>query len=118
LTVTRVGLTETLGEVAVAAEGCDGAVGAGVGVGVLPVLPPPPPPPPPAAPPPPPPAAPLPPPPADGVTGFEAADAGPVPAVLVAVTVNAYVVPSARPVTVIGLPAPIAVRPPGDAVTV
>jgi hypothetical protein len=45
-------------------------------------------------------------------------DVGPVPAELVAVTVNVYAVPLARPVTVIGLPAPAAVSPPGDDVTV
>jgi hypothetical protein len=34
-----------------------------------------------------------------GVTPFDAADAGPVPIAFVAVTVNVYVVPFARPVT-------------------
>jgi hypothetical protein len=37
---------------------------------------------------------------ADGVTAFEAADAGPVPAALVAVTLNVYAVPFVRPLTV------------------
>ena len=35
-----------------------------------------------------------------GVTAFDGADAGPVPTALVAVTVNVYVVPFVRPVTV------------------
>ena len=34
-----------------------------------------------------------------GVTAFDGADGGEVPTVLVAVTVNVYVVPSARPLT-------------------
>ena len=37
---------------------------------------------------------------ADGVTAFDGADAGPLPFGLVAVTVNVYVVPLVRPVTV------------------
>jgi hypothetical protein len=36
---------------------------------------------------------------ADGVTAFEAADAGPVPAALVAATLKVYVVPFVRPFT-------------------
>src|SRR5688572_24538798 len=40
-------------------------------------------------------------PPAVGVTGADAADAGPVPMALVAVTVNVYAVPLVRPVTVV-----------------
>lgn len=44
-----------------------------------------------------------------GVTLFDAADAGPVPAIFVAVTVNVTAVPLTRPVTVIGLDAPEAV---------
>ena len=35
-----------------------------------------------------------------GVTAFDGVDAGPVPTALVAVTVNVYVVPLVRPVTV------------------
>ena len=53
-----------------------------------------------------------------GVTLFEAADAGPVPMPLVAVTVKVYAVPSVSPVTPIGLVAPFAVTPPGLEVTV
>ena len=41
-----------------------------------------------------------------------------VPCKLVAVTVNVYVVPFVRPVTVMGEPAPVAVIPPGEDVTV
>jgi hypothetical protein len=37
---------------------------------------------------------------ADGVTAFEAWDAGPVPAAFVAATVKVYVVPLVRPLTV------------------
>jgi hypothetical protein len=37
-----------------------------------------------------------------GVTGFETLDALPVPAVLVAVTVNVYSVPLVRPVNIYG----------------
>ena len=53
-----------------------------------------------------------------GVTLFEAAEASPVPTSLVAVTVNVYAVPLSRPVTVTGPSLPVAVCPPGDAVTV
>jgi len=53
-----------------------------------------------------------------GVTLLEAADAGPVPAELVAVTVNVYAVPFVSPVTVSGLAAPVAVMLPGLEVTV
>ena len=53
-----------------------------------------------------------------GVTAFDGADAALLPALLCAVTVNVYAVPLARPPTVIGLPAPVAVMPPGLAVTV
>jgi hypothetical protein len=53
-----------------------------------------------------------------GVTLFDAADAGPVPIALVAVTVKVYVVPFVKPVTVIGLDAPVAVMLPGLEVTV
>jgi hypothetical protein len=54
-----------------------------------------------------------------GVTGDEAADASPVPTVLVAVTMNVYAVPSARPVTSAEVAPPVvAVKPPGEDVTV
>ena len=53
-----------------------------------------------------------------GVTAVEALDAADVPAAFVAVTVNVYAVPFARPVTTIGLLAPVAVMPPGLDVTV
>jgi hypothetical protein len=49
---------------------------------------------------------------------LEAADAGPVPIALVAVTVKVYAVPFVKPVTVIGLDAPVAVMLPGLEVTV
>jgi hypothetical protein len=52
------------------------------------------------------------------VTEFEGADAGPVPTLLVAVTVKLYEVPLVKPVTVIGGAVPLAVRPPGEEVTV
>ena len=45
-------------------------------------------------------------------------DAGPVPTPLVAVTEQEYEVPFARPVTVIGLPAPLALNGPGRHVAV
>ena len=48
-----------------------------------------------------------------GVTLLDAAEAGPVPAELAAVTVKVYAVPLVRPVTTSGLPAPDAVNPPG-----
>jgi hypothetical protein len=53
-----------------------------------------------------------------GVTGFEGAEAGPVPTPFVAVTVNVYSVPFVNPGTLIGLPDPLACTPPGDEVTV
>ena len=53
-----------------------------------------------------------------GVTAFEGADAGPVPIEFVAVTVNVYAWPFVSPVTMIGLAAPPALWPPGEAVTV
>jgi len=53
-----------------------------------------------------------------GVTRFEGAEAGPLPAALVAVTVKMYAVPLARPPTVMGDAAPLAVIPAGDDVTV
>ena len=53
-----------------------------------------------------------------GVTEFEGADDGPVPAALVAVTVKVYAVPLVRPVTVIRVPVPVRVIPPGLEVTV
>lgn len=53
-----------------------------------------------------------------GVTELEAADAEPVPALFVAVTVKVYACPLVKPLTVSGLALPLAVRPPGDAVAV
>jgi hypothetical protein len=53
-----------------------------------------------------------------GVTVFEGADAGPVPCAFVAVTVNVYAVPLARPPSVMGEAAPVALTPPGEDVTV
>jgi hypothetical protein len=47
-----------------------------------------------------------------GVTLLLAALAGPVPVAFVAVTVNVYVVPVVKPVTVIG-DVPVPVSPPG-----
>ena len=55
---------------------------------------------------------------AAGVTLFEAAEAGPVPTELVAVTLKVYAVPLVRPVTVIGLAVPVLVMAPGEEVTV
>ena len=53
-----------------------------------------------------------------GVTGFDAADGSPVPAMLLAVTVKVYVLPLVSPVTVIGLAVDVAVFPSGLEVTV
>jgi hypothetical protein len=55
-----------------------------------------------------------------GVVAFDAVDGTPVPALLVAVTVNVYAVPLANPVTVAVVvePGTVAVAPPGEAVTV
>ena len=53
-----------------------------------------------------------------GVTGFDGADDGPVPTEFVAVTVNVYATPLVSPETMTGLPEPLPVWPPGDAVTV
>lgn len=53
-----------------------------------------------------------------GVTLFEIEEGGPVPATLLAVTVNVYGVPLVRPVMTIGDPAPVAVIPSGMEVTV
>ena len=53
-----------------------------------------------------------------GVTLFEAADAAPVPALLVAVTVKVYAVPLVKPPTTTGEVAPLPVNPPGLEVTV
>lgn len=53
-----------------------------------------------------------------GVTELLDTDAVLVPLALVAVTVNVYVVPLVRPVTIIGDPVPLAVIPPGLDVTV
>ena len=44
-----------------------------------------------------------------GVAGFDATDDELIPTSLVAVTVNVYVSPFVSPVTVIGLPVPVAV---------
>jgi hypothetical protein len=55
---------------------------------------------------------------ARGVTLLEAAEAEPVPALFVAVTVKVYAVPFVSPVTVTGLVAPVAEMPPGLEVTV
>jgi hypothetical protein len=48
-----------------------------------------------------------------GVTLFDAAEAGPVPTLLVAATVHVYAVPFVSPVTVSGLAAPLLVTAPG-----
>jgi hypothetical protein len=53
-----------------------------------------------------------------GITLFDAAEAWPVPALFVAVTVNVYATPFVSPATVIGLPVPVPVKPPGLDVTV
>ncbi len=53
-----------------------------------------------------------------GVEDPDAPEAMPVPTLFVAVTVNVYAVPLVRPVTKIGLDAPLAVDPPGLDVTV
>src|SRR3954469_16089737 len=54
-----------------------------------------------------------------GTTGFDVADATPVPALLVAVTLNRYWVPLVRPLTVQPAVASVVhVAPPGAAVTV
>jgi len=53
-----------------------------------------------------------------GVTLLDAAEAVPVPRVLVAFTVKVYAVPFVSPVTVIGLAVPVLVTPPGEDVTV
>jgi hypothetical protein len=54
-----------------------------------------------------------------GVTGAEATDAGPVPAAFVAVTVNVYGLPLARPVTVQERGPPVVqVLPSGELVAV
>jgi hypothetical protein len=52
------------------------------------------------------------------VTGFDAADAGPVPTAFVAVTVKVYAVPLVRPETTMGEELPVPVNPPGEEVTV
>ena len=53
-----------------------------------------------------------------GVTLLEAAEALPVPTLLVAVTVKVYDVPFVSPLTAMGLVAPVAVNPPGLDMTV
>lgn len=55
---------------------------------------------------------------ATGVTALEAAEETLVPTVLVAVTVNVYLSPLLRPVTVMGEPVPVAVCPPLPGVVV
>ena len=45
----------------------------------------------------------------DNVTEFDGVEDAPIPTALVAVTVNVYVSPFVSPVTVIGLPVPVAV---------
>ena len=55
---------------------------------------------------------------AAGVTADDALEAVPVATELVAMTVKVYAVPLVRPVTVIGEEEPVAVRPPGEEVTV
>jgi hypothetical protein len=57
-------------------------------------------------------------PPSTGTISLLGADAAPVPAALVAVTVNTYPTPFEGPAIRIGLDAPLAVASPGDAVTV
>ena len=47
------------------------------------------------------------------MTAFDGEDAGPVPPMFVAVTVNVYWTPFASPLTTIGLPVPVASRVPG-----
>jgi nucleoside-diphosphate-sugar epimerase len=49
---------------------------------------------------------------------LDAAEAGPVPRLFVAVTVNVYAVSDCNPVTVTGDEAPVPVNPPGLDVTV
>jgi hypothetical protein len=53
-----------------------------------------------------------------GTTATEASDAGPTPTAFLAVTVNEYAVPFARPVTVQDVPVAVHDWSPGDAVTV
>ena len=53
-----------------------------------------------------------------GVTGADGSEAGPVPVVFVAVTVNLYVVPLVRPPTAQLRPLVVHVWPPGEDVTV
>ena len=55
---------------------------------------------------------------AAGVTLFEGADAGPVPTAFAAVTVKVYGVPLVRPLTMRGEAGPLALKPPGEEVTV
>jgi len=59
---------------------------------------------------------------ADGQTfiGADGSDAGPVPRLLVALTLHVYVLPGVRPVTVIGLALPdlVFVTPPFEEVQV
>jgi hypothetical protein len=55
---------------------------------------------------------------AAGVTLFEGADAGPVPTAFVAMTVKVYAEPLARPFTTRGEEGPLALKLPGEDVTV
>jgi hypothetical protein len=53
-----------------------------------------------------------------GTMAFEAAEATELPTALVATTVKVYDVPLVNPVTINGELAPVAVKPPGEDVTV
>jgi hypothetical protein len=53
-----------------------------------------------------------------GVTAAEADEATELPTAFVATTVKVYAVPFVKPVTVIGVPVPVSVKPPGEEVTV
>jgi hypothetical protein len=53
-----------------------------------------------------------------GSTTFDDAEAAPVPAALVALTVKVYALPLVKPDTMMGLPVPEAARLPYDEVTV
>jgi hypothetical protein len=55
---------------------------------------------------------------AAGVTAVEADEATELPSAFVATTVKVYAVPLVNPVTVIGVPVPVPVKPPGEEVTV
>jgi hypothetical protein len=55
---------------------------------------------------------------AAGVTEVEADETTELPFAFVATTVKVYAVPFVNPVTVIGVPVPVPVKPPGEEVTV